>query len=163
MKKKTTEQTETVEQKLNYSELIREALKGNLEASVQQVAEVLKRKLPNHSGLATYVTTSSFQSSVSGLRSKLKGGGQVAGARTVKRSSTRYFRPTTEDLIKFLDATSELKLDLAKLADTLKLVETMGGSERVLSMASTLSELKSTLKTDEQVKAVLTTLHGLPL
>ena len=161
--KKKTEQTGTVEQKLNYSELIREALKGNIEASTQEVAEILKKNMPSHDGLAAYVMTSSFQSSVSGTRSKLKNGGQVAGVRTAKRSAVPQGKPTTEDLIKFLDATSELKIDVAKLADTLKLVETMGGSARVLAMATTLSGLKNTLKTDEQIKAVLTTLHGLPL
>lgn len=161
--KKKSEQTETVEQKLNYSELIREALKGNIEASTQEVAEILKKNMPSHDGLAAYVMTSSFQSSVSGTRSKLKNGGQVAGVRAAKRSAVPQGKPTTEDLIKFLDATSALKIDVAKLADTLKLVETMGGSARVLAMATTLSGLKNTLKTDEQIKAVLTTLHGLPL
>lgn len=161
--KKKTEQTGAVEQKLNYSELIRDVLKGNLEASTQEVAEILKKKMPDHGGLAVYVTTSSFQSSVSGIRSKLKNGGQTAGVRTAKRAAVPHGKPTTEDLIKFLDATSELKIDVAKLADTLKLVEAMGGSARVLAMATTLSGLKNTLKTDEQIKAVLTTLHGLPL
>ena len=161
--KKKTEQNGTVEQKLNYSELIRDVLKGNLEASTQEVAEILKKKMPGHSGLATYVTTPSFQSSVSGTRSKLKSGGKVASVGIAKRSAVPHGKPTTEDLIKLLDATSELKIDVAKLADTLKLVEAMGGSARVLAMATTLSGLKNTLKTDEQIKAVLTTLHGLPL
>ena len=43
--KKKTEQTGAVEQKLNYSELIRDVLKGNLEASTQEVAEILKKKI----------------------------------------------------------------------------------------------------------------------
>ena len=161
--KKKTEQTGTVEQKLNYSQLIREVLKGNLEASTQEVGEILKKHMPSHGGLAAYVTTSSFQSSVSGTRSKLKNSGQVAAVRTAKRSAVPQGKHTTEDLIMFLEATSELKIDIAKLAETLKLVETMGGSARVLAMATTLSGLKNTLKTDEQIMAVLTTLHGLPL
>lgn len=161
--KKKSEQNGTVEQKLNYSELIRDVLKGNLDASTQEVSEILKKKMPGHAGLAAYVMTPSFQSSVSGIRSKLKSGGKVASVRTAKRSAVPQGKPTTEDLIKFLDATSELKIDVAKLADTLKLVEAMGGSARVLAMATTLSGLKNTLKTDEQIKAVLTTLHGLPL
>ena len=161
--KKKPEPTGTVEQKLNYSELIRDVLKGNLEASTQEVAEILKKNMPGHTGLAAYLTTPSFQSSVSGIRSKLKSGGQVAGGKTARRSTVPQGKPTTEDLIKFLDATNELKIDVAKLADTLKLVEAMGGSARVLAMATTLSGLKNTLKTDEQIKAVLTTLHGLPL
>ncbi len=148
---------EKVVMKLNISKLVAAELAKNPELKTQEVADLLQARMPDSKELAEAIAKKGFQSTVSIQRGKIK-----ASSSNSKRTALPQGKPSSVDLIRFLDQAAEKKIDLAKLAETLALVAELGGQDKVLAMATTIAELRKNLKTDESIKAVLTTLHGSP-
>lgn len=157
-------ESSNVTQKLNISALIRSVLETNPTAKTQEVADILSAQLPDSKELAEALVKPGFQSSVSIIRGKLKGGTTATATATTPRgtktSVVSRSQPTALDLIKFLDAATVAKIDISKLRETLEMVKELGGETKVLAMSVMLHDLMIAIPKVEQLKAVLTTMAG---